>query len=235
MRLSRVIPSILLLLTAGFVTTFAVVYAGAILYPPHLTAWKYDDRGVYSRSLTPSRSVYIYIDSEEQSQHPDVSTSSADKLLRHGRSLRYTPSWRDEYNHSWWSSRTWHLYEGGWPWRATWGWACTHPVNNKYKVTRGGALTLRSLYAPRTPIQGTTTDVPYLPLWPGLILNTLFYAGIWWALLAILRFIRRTLRTRRGLCPSCGYDMQGLSNTPCPECGHAATRPRTPSWATQRE
>lgn len=66
-----------------------------------------------------------------------------------------------------------------------------------------------------------TVELPYLPLWPGLILNTLFYAAIWWGLLALPRLIRRVVRTRRGLCPRCAYDMRGLTNTPCPECGHA--------------
>jgi hypothetical protein len=66
-------------------------------------------------------------------------------------------------------------------------------------------------------------DLPCAPLWAGLAINTTFYAAIWWLLLALPRLIRRTLRTRRGLCPSCAYDMRGLANAPCPECGCVGT------------
>lgn len=61
-----------------------------------------------------------------------------------------------------------------------------------------------------------------MPLWPGLALNTLFYAAfggaIWWSLHAV----RRRLRVLRGRCSSCAYDRVGLAEgAVCPECGRA--------------
>lgn len=112
----------------------------------------------------------------------------------------------------------------GWPIRCFYGWQSFAGVgvddrmNEPTTKKSGGHFQiLRSRY-PQGGIQSDESIV-YLPMWRGLILNTLFYAAIWWALLAIPRLIRRTLRVRRGLCPRCAYDMRGLTNAHCPECG----------------
>ena len=43
--------------------------------------------------------------------------------------------------------------------------------------------------------------------------------------LIIRRAARRSLRSRRGLCPRCGYDLRATSGR-CPECGGAADQRR---------
>jgi hypothetical protein len=63
--------------------------------------------------------------------------------------------------------------------------------------------------------------LPSLPLWPGFAINTLFYAGILWLLFAAPFALRRRSRTKRGLCPSCGYDLRGCVSQTCAECGRA--------------
>ena len=63
--------------------------------------------------------------------------------------------------------------------------------------------------------------LPVVPILPGLLLNTLFYAFLFstpWT----LRAHRRHLRLRRGHCPSCNYDLRHNYNSPCPECGKTA-------------
>ncbi|UYV12611.1 MAG: hypothetical protein NCW75_15125 [Phycisphaera sp.] len=62
--------------------------------------------------------------------------------------------------------------------------------------------------------------LPLLPLWPGFLLNTLFYAVLTFALVRTPRVLRRALRRRRGRCVGCGYDRDGLdTDAACPECG----------------
>src|SRR5262245_10478039 len=64
--------------------------------------------------------------------------------------------------------------------------------------------------------------LPLRPIWSGLALNTVFFAALWFALLAGIPALRRALRRRRGLCARCGYDLRATpANTPCPECGTA--------------
>jgi hypothetical protein len=61
--------------------------------------------------------------------------------------------------------------------------------------------------------------IPYLPVWPGLIVDTLFYAIVPWGLLLGPWELRRITRIRRGRCPKCGYPA-GRSDV-CTECGRA--------------
>lgn len=61
--------------------------------------------------------------------------------------------------------------------------------------------------------------LPLLPIWPGLILNTLIYAAALWLLTLGPIRLRRALRARKGHCPQCGYDLNNLEAQRCPECG----------------
>jgi hypothetical protein len=62
--------------------------------------------------------------------------------------------------------------------------------------------------------------LPLLPLWPGFLINTFFYAILTFALIRGPRVLRRALRRRGGRCVGCGYDRAGLDPlAACPECG----------------
>jgi hypothetical protein len=64
--------------------------------------------------------------------------------------------------------------------------------------------------------------VPWRPIWTGLLLNTAIFSAAWWALLLVPRTIIARRRSRRGVCPKCGYDLAGLATAVCPECGTAS-------------
>ncbi len=79
-------------------------------------------------------------------------------------------------------------------------------------------------YAPDRP--GTKSlhglrAFPLRPILPGLLINTLFYAVLWFAILFGFSTSRRTIRRARGRCLKCGYDLRGTSEAAegCPECG----------------
>lgn len=61
------------------------------------------------------------------------------------------------------------------------------------------------------------TALPFKPMGPGFILNTLVFAIIIALLFSVPRAVLRRRRLRQGLCPSCGYPMG--SSEQCSECG----------------
>jgi len=63
--------------------------------------------------------------------------------------------------------------------------------------------------------------LPLGALWPGFVINTLFYAAVLWLLIPGSFVVRRLIRVKRGRCPKCGYDLRGQlpGAAGCPECG----------------
>ena len=61
--------------------------------------------------------------------------------------------------------------------------------------------------------------LPLALIWPGFLIDTLFYAALWLGLIVGFGATKRALRTRRGLCPKCKYDLRGDLDAGCPECG----------------
>jgi hypothetical protein len=61
--------------------------------------------------------------------------------------------------------------------------------------------------------------LPFVPIWPGFLINTLLYGAVLWLLICGPPALRRSVRLRRGRCPRCGYPA-GASSV-CTECGRA--------------
>ena len=60
--------------------------------------------------------------------------------------------------------------------------------------------------------------LPLLPIWGGLIVDTAVFAVLWATCLMAQRAGCRLVRKRRGLCPTCAFDLKGGTGG-CPECG----------------
>jgi hypothetical protein len=60
---------------------------------------------------------------------------------------------------------------------------------------------------------------PLRPIWPGAILNSLFYGAILFGLWRAIVVLRRRRRLRRNQCVACAYSLDGIASPACPECG----------------
>ena len=65
-------------------------------------------------------------------------------------------------------------------------------------------------------------SLPLRPIFPGFLINTLFYAVIAYLLLFAWRDVRRVMRSRRGCCGKCGYPVG--ESAVCTECGAGVKR-----------
>ncbi|NRA58474.1 MAG: hypothetical protein HRU13_10225 [Phycisphaerales bacterium] len=106
----------------------------------------------------------------------------------------------------------------GWPLRTAYtqtcqsarGWASSQPWN--FHVLTMGAWEITAF--------GRDWTIPYLPLWPGLLGNAVFYGMLLLLCSADLRRRKLRRRAKRGLCLACAYEL-GEGVTACPECGLA--------------
>ncbi|MFN7022620.1 MAG: hypothetical protein ACK4WH_15025 [Phycisphaerales bacterium] len=114
------------------------------------------------------------------------------------------------------------LDEWGFPVRCMWAWEAQQlaPGLAGPAVTAspsGGAFELS--------IAGQQRLLPYTPIWFGIVANAVFYFVAFAGFIAARRCVLVYLRTRRGLCGHCLYDLRATPRgLPCPECGRARAR-----------
>jgi len=123
---------------------------------------------------------------------------------------------------------TWSAQARGWPLRALWcdfeALADAGPgetVGGGIRLAPAGFAAINTLHA-----------LPLRPIWPGFVIDTLFYAAIWFGVFFGFASAKRAIQRRRGRCPRCGYDLRGQleevrdqksevigARAGCPECG----------------
>jgi hypothetical protein len=135
---------------------------------------------------------------------------------------------RDVMREGWGNRRGWRYYAGdelaggrmwfvctreaGWPLRC---------VVDSAMFTHTGPLSREAVELPAAITHWIGIDaLPWRPLPLGLLVNSVLYGWLIWALASMRRRVRRVGRRRRGLCPTCAYELRGLEK--CPECGGAA-------------
>lgn len=64
-----------------------------------------------------------------------------------------------------------------------------------------------------------TDSLPLYPIFPGFLINTLVYSGVWIVIFFSIAALVRPDNRRRGRCPMCGYDLRGAFDSGCSECG----------------
>ena len=105
----------------------------------------------------------------------------------------------------------------GWPKPSLTG---THIISH---LELAGMPNIDHIWPPKFLIKSRTEELRFLPLrplWPGFVINTIVFAGLLWLPLAP-RSVLRCIRTHRGRCWACGYDLRGspAASKICPECG----------------
>lgn len=118
--------------------------------------------------------------------------------------------------------------------RAGWPWPCLEGFRWKTRtfapdptlpgtimVTGGGLIYDQVAFIRRNQVPIITLErpklIPFGPIIPGLILNSLLYGLILMLLWKVFHGYRRRRLRRAGRCHACGYQLKDL--TRCPECG----------------
>lgn len=76
--------------------------------------------------------------------------------------------------------------------------------------------------AGQSPFMDPIWTLPLLPVGPGVIVNSVFYAGVLWLAWQLIIRKRSQLRLRRGECVRCRYPIVPGKDV-CPECGTPVT------------
>jgi len=138
----------------------------------------------------------------------DVSTElRPDELAPSWASLRTPPD--TDYEVRW-------VHGLGWPVVSMWRDYGLVSGGTRYELLHGLGLT----FLP--PDVSLPRAVPLHPIWPGFVINTIFYAAVVWLLIPGPFVLRRFIRVKRGRCVKCGYP-SGESAV-CSECGKTLPR-----------
>ena len=101
----------------------------------------------------------------------------------------------------------------GWPMASLRGWSTTlGPSQPSHSLCLDVPYRLRNAFP--------NGWLPVIPVWPGVLVNSVVYAVPVAMLWLALGAVRRWRRMRANLCVRCGYDLRGLAaQGACPECG----------------
>ncbi|HWB18891.1 MAG TPA: hypothetical protein VG711_01210 [Phycisphaerales bacterium] len=103
-----------------------------------------------------------------------------------------------------------HEFSAGYPCKALEGYWMRSTDQDPWEQVGGIAVT-------RPMDNGDRRLIPYTPMWPGFLVNSLFYGAIVWGIFAATFTMRRMIRRKQNLCSHCGYPI-GVSDV-CTECG----------------
>lgn len=138
-----------------------------------------------------------------------------------------TPIWvdvdpRPERAASWLDAKGGGVFTvtAGWPMRAAYGELRTSDAWLDGSRASSEQVDV-GIWYPR--VFGRYFNLPYLPLWVGLLGNALFYVLVVLVPVVLLRWHKLRRRARRGLCLACAYEL-GEGVEACPECGLAKSR-----------
>ncbi len=111
--------------------------------------------------------------------------------------------------------------DAGWPMLSFCGWG---PASVQSRASPLGPLVASPLVGASAVVAARDVSgcrvvrlLPLRPLWAGVIVNTIFYAAVFWLLVALPRTLHGRVRRLLCRCPQCGYPIGG--SAVCTECG----------------
>ncbi|MEE9130073.1 MAG: hypothetical protein V3T84_08650 [Phycisphaerales bacterium] len=114
----------------------------------------------------------------------------------------------------------------GWPMLAMWGGfeVLGRSVDGRsvYHLGETQYAIVLPFYSKGKFLSNRSRVIPFMPIWIGFIVDTFFWATIWFSLVFLALgpgVIWRTVRHTRGHCIKCGYDLRRDFSAGCPECG----------------
>ena len=240
MRRARRIPRLIILsLVLAHLTTWAVAWGVAYISPP-MKPVNVDLAIVEACRTSVFRQFLVFGE-----VHGNVTDQIIDEL-RHAPDLHRGERWGSTTNS--WSSMfkpqvlstkhgahgevaAYHEHAVGWPRLSHWQWANDIYGTWDMQLDVQGGIELPVDQRQWMPIPFRA--LPYLPIYRGLIINTIFYTLLWLPLLFFAsratRALKHRARSARGLCPNCKYDLRGIKSPNCPECGMSITAAPSPS------
>jgi len=227
---------ILLCLLLGAVTTVAVAWGLAWIAKgdPRASAWAISDRGGVMGDSSGADPAFV--GRHRETIHAWIPQGvEADNTVISG----FESSGVDLVDIQCHSESRWAAQHAavrnGWPLRAT-----TATRGSEY-VWRNDGWELTEEWGTGTLFANEQRWLAWRPIFPGSLINTLFYGAIWLGLFLGVRRVRIALIKRRlddGRCPQCGFDLRGHrhegtqarrhegQSAGCPECGWARSEPQ---------
>lgn len=95
------------------------------------------------------------------------------------------------------------------------------PFNAGYDSIPGKSYSVKFQASKGFGLPSDGVTLAFMPLWPGFAVDAALFGSAWAALLGLVMLAWRRMRAREGRCRKCRYDLKGLREAVCPECGEA--------------
>jgi len=224
----------LILITAGAITTVAVAWGGALQWGGGVfeyTTMHLPNDG-RARGVSIERDFFVSRAGLSGRIPPEFAERLLSDMTKRGYAAIEPPQWLGIVNAVTGGSDfgVQEVWAAGWPRRALVAVTMpVQPINSGVPFGISGALIVQTEPMPRQ-LERASVVLPFRPLWLGFVIDTLFYAAIWFGVFFGFASAKRFIRIKRGRCPRCGYDLRGQrlatsqeppanSQIRCPECG----------------